>query len=101
MPRFEEANLARNLEAVGTLDEFAKGKYCSASQLALAWIVHKGDNMAAIPGTRRRKHLDENLGALDIALSETDVAELDGIFQAEMFAGERYAEGSVFRPEAV
>jgi len=101
LPRFEEANLTRNLEAVRKLEEFARSKGCSPSQLALTWIVHKGDNMGAIPGTRRTKHLEENLSALDIVLSEAEVAELDGIFRAEMFAGERYAPGSVFRPEAV
>jgi aryl-alcohol dehydrogenase-like predicted oxidoreductase len=99
LPRFEEANLARNLEAVGKLDAFAERKGCSSSQLALAWIVHKGDRIAAIPGTRRSKHLEENLAALEIALSGADVAELDDVFHPEIFAGERYAQGSVFRPE--
>ena len=63
----------------------------TAGQLALAWVLAKGDDLVPIPGTKRRKYLEENAAAVDIALSATQVKELDSIFPPDVASGERYA----------
>jgi aryl-alcohol dehydrogenase-like predicted oxidoreductase len=99
LPRFEQSNLARNLEYAHRLEEFANRLHYSSSQVALAWILHKGSNVAAIPGTRRQKHLEENLQALTLRLTDAEMLELDTIFSPELFLGQRYSQDSFFKPE--
>jgi len=94
-PRFQGENFARNLQLVAKVQSMAADKGVSAAQLALAWVLAKGDDILPIPGTKRRRYLDENLAALEIELSTREVAALDDIFPAQAIAGERYAPGSM------
>jgi aryl-alcohol dehydrogenase-like predicted oxidoreductase len=91
LPRFQDENLRRNLELVNRLEEIAQRKQCSASQLALAWLLAKGRDIVPIPGTKRRSYLESNAAAADIELTSSDVEELEAIFPLNAAAGERYA----------
>jgi aryl-alcohol dehydrogenase-like predicted oxidoreductase len=99
MPRFEQENFARNLESLARIEELAREKHCSAAQIALAWILARGDDITAIPGTRRRAHLEENFGALDVELTPEEVRQMDEMLPLESFAGKRYTETSIFNPD--
>lgn len=89
-PRFQGENFARNLELVQRIRELAVGKGCTPGQLALAWVLAQGDNVVPIPGTRRIRNLDENIGALAVTLTPKELAAINGIFPAAAVAGERY-----------
>lgn len=89
-PRFEGENFAKNLKLVGKVRELASGKGCTPAQLALAWVLAQGEHIVPIPGTKRVKYLDENLGALDVALDASDLAAIDAIFPRDVAAGTRY-----------
>ena len=90
-PRFQGENFAKNLALVQGIATVAARKGCTAGQLALAWVLAQGDDIA-IPGTRRIRNFDENLGALSVTLSKADLAEINAIFPAEAVAGSRYPE---------
>jgi aryl-alcohol dehydrogenase-like predicted oxidoreductase len=89
-PRFTGENFQKNLDIVNKLQQLAKDKGFTASQLALAWVLAKGDDLVPIPGTKRRKYLEENVQAVDIQLNAGEVAEIDAIFPPDTTAGERY-----------
>ncbi|MEO8770879.1 MAG: aldo/keto reductase [Ferruginibacter sp.] len=89
-PRFIGENFNKNLAIVDKLNEFAKEKGYTASQIALAWVLAKGEDMIPIPGTKRRKYLEENVSAVDIKLSAEELSEIDGIFPPGIVAGARY-----------
>ena len=89
-PRFQGENFVRNLELVVRVKEFAAAIGVTPGQLALAWVLAKGDDLVPIPGTKRRKYLEENAAAVDITLSAAQVNELDRIFPPGAAAGERY-----------
>ncbi|GEN07801.1 Predicted oxidoreductase [Myxococcus fulvus] len=89
-PRFQGENFTRNLELVTKVEALAKQKGCSPAQLALAWVLAKGQDLVPIPGTKRRKYLDENLGALAVKLSEKDLKDIDDAAPPGVAAGERY-----------
>jgi len=89
-PRFQEGNIERNLALVDRLSAIAREKGCTPAQLALAWVLAQGDDMVPIPGTKRRKYLEENLGALAVRLSATDLARLEAAFPKGAAAGDRY-----------
>jgi aryl-alcohol dehydrogenase-like predicted oxidoreductase len=91
-PRFQGENFQRNLDLVHRVEEIAKEKSCKPSQLALAWVLAQDDNIIPIPGTKRRKYLEENVAALNIELSQDDERRLDEIFPTGAAAGERYPE---------
>ena len=95
LPRFQEENLKQNIVLVQRLEAMARAKGCSAPQLALAWLLAKGDDIVPIPGTKRRRYLEENVGAVEIALSREDLAALDEAFPSENVAGERYPPESM------
>ncbi len=99
LPRFQGGNLESNFQLVRELGRLAASKGCSPSQVALAWVLRGGDHVFAIPGTRTRKHLEENIAALDVALTPDEMEDLDRIFAPESIAGERYAKTSIFRPD--
>ncbi len=90
-PRFQRENRERNLALVERLSQMASEIACTPSQLALAWLLHQGADVAPIPGTRRVKYLDENAAAADIELSDQRLRELDEQFPPGAAAGERYA----------
>ncbi len=89
-PRFMGDNFAKNIELVDKVRALAADKGCTPAQLALAWVLAQGPHLVPIPGTKRIKYLDENLGALDVALSNADMAAIDAIFPRDAAAGERY-----------
>ncbi|BCG60533.1 aldo/keto reductase [Paenibacillus sp. URB8-2] len=94
-PRFQGDNFRKNLDLVDRIHEIAKEKGCSSSQLALAWLLSRGDDIAPIPGTKRRSYLEENIGALDITLDENDLHRIEEAAPQGAAAGFRYPEASM------
>ena len=92
LPRFQGDNFDRNLALVQGLEAFAEKKAASPSQIALAWILAKGNDIVPIPGTKRRSYLESNAAAVDIVLSPDDVAQLDALFPPGAAVGDRYNE---------
>jgi aryl-alcohol dehydrogenase-like predicted oxidoreductase len=90
-PRFQGENFARNLQLVKQVQTLAAEKGCTPAQLALAWLLAQGQDIVPIPGTRQSARLDENIGALEVRLSEDELASIDHIFPPEAVAGARYA----------
>ncbi|MHB8649437.1 MAG: aldo/keto reductase [Gaiellaceae bacterium] len=90
-PRFSGANLDRNRELVERVHELARAKGVTAAQLALAWVLSRGDDVVPIPGTKRRSYLEQNAAATDVELTADELAQLDEIGEA---AGDRYADMS-------
>jgi aryl-alcohol dehydrogenase-like predicted oxidoreductase len=91
-PRFQGDNFDKNLRLVNHLRDLAKLKGVSASQLALAWVLAQGDDLVPIPGTKRVKYLDENVGALDVTLNADELRHLDELLPLGAAAGNRYPE---------
>ncbi len=89
-PRFTGENFEKNIALVREVEAIAAEKGCTTAQLALAWVLAQGDDVVPIPGTKRRKYLDENIGALDVELSDSDLRRLDAICPPGAAAGERY-----------
>lgn len=89
-PRFQGENFAKNMVLVKKIEEIAATKNCTASQLALAWVMTQGDYVFPIPGTKRVTYLEENAGALDVVLSLDDLATIDAFFPKDAAAGTRY-----------
>lgn len=89
-PRFQGDNFTRNLELVDRVRELADRKQCTPGQLALAWLLAQGEHIVPIPGTKRRERLRENLGAVDIELSQDELELLDQLAPAGATAGARY-----------
>ncbi|MGA9530198.1 MAG: aldo/keto reductase [Terriglobales bacterium] len=91
-PRFQQDNFQKNLDLVRKVEALATEKHCQPSQLALAWVLAQGGDIVPIPGTKRRKYLEENAGALDIEVNAQDLRRLDDVFPVGVAAGERYPE---------
>jgi aryl-alcohol dehydrogenase-like predicted oxidoreductase len=91
-PRFQGENFQRNLDLVDQVHALAEQKQVLPSQLALAWVLARGDDVIALFGTKRRRYLQENLAALEVRLSDEELARLDAIFPRHGAAGERYGE---------
>ncbi|RWZ90826.1 MAG: aldo/keto reductase [Hydrotalea sp. AMD] len=91
-PRFQGENFTRNLQLVEKIAELAKQKNCTPAQLALAWVMAQGDYIFPIPGTKKIKYLDENIGALAVQLTKDDLAAIDAVFPKNAAAGTRYPE---------
>ena len=91
-PRFQGENFQKNLNLVHEVEKLAIDKGCKPSQLALAWAMAQGEDIVPIPGTKRRKYLEENAAAADIELSPEDLARLDEAFPRDAAAGQRYPE---------
>ena len=89
-PRFQGENFARNLALVAKVKAFAAELGCTAGQLALAWVLAQGDDLVPIPGTKRRKYLEENVAALQVRLTPAQLAALDAEFPLNAAAGDRY-----------
>jgi len=91
-PRFQGDNFQKNLDLVARVQTIAKEKRCTAAQLALAWVMAQGTDVVPIPGTKRRKYLEENVAALDVRLSADDLRRIDEVAPAGAAAGPRYPE---------
>lgn len=91
-PRFQGENFQRNLDLVKRIETMAAEKHCTPAQLALAWVLAQGDDIVPIPGTKRRKYLEDNAGALDVKLTPADLARIGEIVPHSAFAGPRYNE---------
>ena len=91
-PRFQGENFQKNLDLVQRVEEMAREKGCKPSQLALAWVLAQGDDVVPIPGTKHRKYLEENVAALDIALTPEDLRRIDELFPPGAASGQRYPE---------
>ncbi|HZE70325.1 MAG TPA: aldo/keto reductase [Pyrinomonadaceae bacterium] len=91
-PRFQGENFEKNLQLVRRIEEIARGKGCTPAQLALAWVLAQGNDIVPIPGTKKRKYLEENIGSLDVELTPADLRELDEVVPQGAAAGARYPE---------
>jgi aryl-alcohol dehydrogenase-like predicted oxidoreductase len=91
-PRFQGENFQKNLDLVRRVEEIAREKGCKPSQLALAWVMAQGKDIVPIPGTKRRKYLEENVAAVDLKLTKEDLHRIDEVFPPDAVAGERYPE---------
>jgi aryl-alcohol dehydrogenase-like predicted oxidoreductase len=91
-PRYQGANYDANMQAASVVRELARRKDATPGQIALAWLLHKGDDIVPIPGTKRRKYLEENVAAIEVRLSPEDMALLDAALPPDKVAGPRYNE---------
>jgi aryl-alcohol dehydrogenase-like predicted oxidoreductase len=91
-PRFQGENFQKNLNLVKEVEEMAREKKCQPSQLALAWVLAQGDEVVPIPGTKRRKYLEENAAAVNLNLTSDDLRQLGEVFPSGAAAGLRYPE---------
>ena len=91
-PRFQGDNFQKNLDLVKRVEQIAAEKGCTPSQLALAWVLAQGQDIVPIPGTKRRKYLEDNVGALNVRLTPEDIRRIEEVFPSGAAAGERYPE---------
>jgi len=91
-PRFQGENFQKNLDLVQHVQHIATEKGCTASQLALAWVLAQGDDVVPIPGTKKRKYLEDNAGAVNVRLDAEDLKRIEEAFPSGAAAGERYPE---------
>lgn len=96
-PRFESGNIERNRQLVAKVEALAGRKRCTPAQLALAWVLSRGEDVVPIPGTKHPKYVEENLGALDVAITPADSAELESVFSRTAVSGERYSAPGLAR----
>ena len=94
-PRFQGENFGKNLKLVKRLEEMAAEKGCTPAQLALAWVLAQGEDIVPIPGTKRRRYLDENVAALEVRLTPQDLKRIDEIAPQDVAAGTRYPEAGM------
>jgi aryl-alcohol dehydrogenase-like predicted oxidoreductase len=95
LPRFDDEHWQNNKQLVDDFAALAQSKNCTPAQLALAWVLEQGDDMIPIPGTKRRKYLEENAAAVDIKLSENDLEAIEEVVNRHPDVGNRYSEGSL------
>ena len=96
-PRFQGENFQKNLDLVHRVEQIAREKGCKPSQLALAWVLAQGEDIVPIPGTKHRKYLEENVGALDVKLTQEDLRRIEEVFPTGAAAGLRYPEHMMSR----
>ena len=91
-PRFQGENFRKNIQLVEEVEAMAKEKGCTTAQLALAWVLAQGDDIVPIPGTKQVRYLDQNIGALEVNITDEDLRRLDEILPPGAAAGQRYHE---------
>ena len=96
-PRFQAGNIDHNLRVRQNLEEIAAEKGCTTSQLALAWLLHEGDDIVPIPGTKHVNYLEENAAAVNIELTRDDLDRIDEVIPAGAFSGDRYTAAAMAR----
>ena len=94
-PRFQGENFQRNLDLVERVEEIARRKQCTPAQLALAWLLAQGEDIVPIPGTKQRRYLEENVGALDVELTRADLEEIEEVAPKGAAVGDRYHEAGM------
>lgn len=94
-PRFQGENFQKNLDLVKKIEELAENKGCTPSQLALAWLLAQGEDLVPIPGTKRRKYLEENVKALDVSLTQEELQQIDAIAPKGAASGGRYHDAQM------
>jgi aryl-alcohol dehydrogenase-like predicted oxidoreductase len=94
-PRFQGENFQRNLDLVSHIQDLAAAKGCTPAQLALAWVLAQGEDIVPIPGTRRRRNLEENVGALAVTLTSEELRRIDELLPQGTAAGERYPPATI------
>ena len=94
-PRFQGENFAKNLQLLEEVNAIAAEKGCTPSQLALAWVLAQGKDIVPIPGTKRRKYLEENIAAVNVKLTAADLARIDRVLPPGAAAGTRYPEAAM------
>ena len=100
VPRFSQENFPKNLKVVEELEKIAQKKGCTSGQLTLAWLMAQGEDIIPIPGTKKIKYLDENMGALNVKLTEEEVKDIRTVVESAEVHGERYSDrmlGACFR----
>lgn len=95
MPRFQGENFEKNLDLVKQVESLAKEKGCTPAQLALAWVLDQGKDLVPIPGTKRVKYLEDNIGSLNVTLTENDQKKLRNLIDSLPVSGERYPEEGI------
>ena len=98
LPRFSGDNFGHNLELVDRVRDLASAKGCTPGQLALAWVLDRGDDVVPIPGTKRRSYLEQNVAATEVVLDAADLAAIDEVFPPDVTAGNRYPDMSAIAP---
>jgi aryl-alcohol dehydrogenase-like predicted oxidoreductase len=91
-PRFQEDALQKNQQLADHIKALASKKGCTSAQLAIAWTLAQGEDIVPIPGTKRVKYLEDNLGAANVTLAKTELEEIDRLFPPGAAEGERYGE---------
>ncbi|KAF0190258.1 MAG: auxin-induced protein [bacterium] len=94
-PRFQGDNFQKNLDLVTHIQEMANKKGCRTTQLALAWVLAQGEDIVAIPGTKRQKYLEENVASLAVELTNGDITKINELFSSSAVVGLRYPEASM------
>jgi aryl-alcohol dehydrogenase-like predicted oxidoreductase len=94
-PRFQGENFTRNLALVEKVKALAARKGCTAAQLALAWVLRQGDDITAIPGSKRRERMEENAAAADVVITDAELADINTLFPAGVASGTRYTEAGM------
>jgi aryl-alcohol dehydrogenase-like predicted oxidoreductase len=94
-PRFQGDNFQKNLDLVERVEEIARRKQCTPAQLALAWLLAQGNDIVPIPGTKHRRYLEENIGALRVELTRSDLEEVEEVAPKGVAAGDRYHEAGM------
>jgi aryl-alcohol dehydrogenase-like predicted oxidoreductase len=94
-PRFQGENFQKNLDLVERAEEIARRKQCTPAQLALAWLLAQGEDIVPIPGTKQRRYLEENVGALDVELTGADLEEIEEVAPKGAAVGDRYNEAAM------
>jgi aryl-alcohol dehydrogenase-like predicted oxidoreductase len=89
-PRYQGENFDANMRAASVVRDLASRKQATAAQIALAWLLHKGEDVCPIPGTKRRRYLEENVAAAEVRLTAEEMEELDAALSPEKIAGPRY-----------
>ncbi|HYG18638.1 MAG TPA: aldo/keto reductase [Ohtaekwangia sp.] len=95
IPRLSAEHWDNNVKLTAAFADYARGKNCTPAQLALAWVLAQGEDIIPIPGTKKRKYLEENAGSVDITLSEKDLASIDGLLSQYPNVGERYNDAAL------
>jgi aryl-alcohol dehydrogenase-like predicted oxidoreductase len=97
MPRFQTGNIERNMSLLAVVEDIAKSKAATVPQIALAWLLSRGDDIFPIPGAKTRQHLEENLKAVEIAFAPDELARIDAHLPPGAAAGTRYPPGQMKR----